>query len=184
MCCPGAERSATSSPLLCLFAAPCSGTSTLSAAGLRRCVCVCERETGRTDPAETKLITHSAYRSQRQSHRSPCVVCVSTRAHSAQENNRAETDHAVALLISNDQNKRGGKCFHCIHFGCTTLRVEPTEPICLDKPTCACLCRSCARDESAPPPAVQPSNFASCPANRPQPQRCAASRIRFRPAEM
>lgn len=83
-------------------------------------VCVClrgrGRETGRTDPAETKLITHSAYRSQRQSHRSPCVVCVRTRACSAQDNNRAETDHAVALLTSNDQNKRGGNCFHCIHL--------------------------------------------------------------------
>lgn len=36
---PDAERSATSSPLLCLSAAPSSGTSTRSAAGLRRCVC-------------------------------------------------------------------------------------------------------------------------------------------------
>lgn len=37
---PDAERSATSSPLLCLSAAaPSSGTSARSAAGLRRCVC-------------------------------------------------------------------------------------------------------------------------------------------------
>lgn len=55
---PDAERSATSSPLLCLSAAPSSGTSTRSAAGLRPCVWP---RTVRTDPAEPKLITHSAY---------------------------------------------------------------------------------------------------------------------------
>lgn len=75
VCCPGAERSATSSPLRCcplLLTAPgppLAPPPDYSRVCVPVCVSVCERvwpRTERTDPAEPKLITHSADRSDRE----------------------------------------------------------------------------------------------------------------------
>lgn len=59
---PDAERSATSSPLLCLrAAAPSTGTCALSAAGLRRCVCgrgLCALTPQSTNWSHALLIDH------------------------------------------------------------------------------------------------------------------------------